>query len=66
MVINIDVTREELNEMQSDEWQLIDHVIDTLDGGIKELCGYQVNLKTVISKPDPADILYKPAKRTTN
>ncbi len=63
MIITIDVTREELNEMQFDEWQLVDHVIDTLDGDSKELCGYQVNLKTVISKSDPADILYKPAKR---
>ena len=31
MIITIDVTREELNEMQFDEWQLVDHVIDTLD-----------------------------------
>jgi len=63
MIITIDVTREELNEMKFDEWQLVDHVIDTLDGDLKELCGYQVNLKAVISKPDPEDIFYKPAKR---
>ncbi len=30
MIITIDVTREELKEMQFDEWQLVDHVIELL------------------------------------
>lgn len=46
MIINIDVTSEELNEMGFDEFDLVDHIIDTLDGDVKELAGYQVNVNS--------------------
>ena len=46
MVININVTCEELNEMGFDEFDLVDHVIEVLDGDAKELVGYQINVNS--------------------
>ncbi len=46
MEININVSCEELNEMGFDEWDLVDHIIETLDGNVKELVGYQINVNS--------------------
>ena len=42
MNINIDVTSEELNEMGFDEEGLASHVVEALDGCVKELVSYDV------------------------
>ena len=46
MKINIDVSCEELNEMGFDEFDLVDYIIETLDGNVKELVVYQVNVNS--------------------
>ena len=40
MKITVEITTEELDEMNFDETELIEHIISTLDGGDKELAGY--------------------------
>jgi len=46
MIISIQVSQDELVEMKMDEWQLVDHIIETLDGDVKELVGYNVLLNS--------------------
>ena len=46
MQININVTPEELKEMGFDEFDLVDHIIEVLDGDKKELVGYQINVNS--------------------
>lgn len=47
MEININLTTEELKTMKfNDEFELVDHIIDTLDANKTELVGYTVNVNT--------------------
>ena len=44
MKITVNVTTEEMLEMDFDELSLTDHIIETLDGDAKELVGYNVEV----------------------
>ena len=44
MQININVTSEELNEMNFDSDDLESHVIEALDSCVKEMVGFNVNV----------------------
>ena len=48
MEIKIEVAKEELQEMNMDPFDLIDHVIETLDGSNKELVGYTVHVNNCL------------------
>lgn len=48
MDIKIYVTKEELEEMNFNSFELIDHVIETLDGDNKELVAYNVHVNDCV------------------
>ena len=47
MIIKVRVTANELGEMGMNEFELASHIIDTLDGDIKELSAFNVYIDIV-------------------